>query len=200
MPAKTLPPADTVDELLKAMLILSRAVDYVIETRAVKEAAKEHLSSSKVQILRLLGLRGGQTCVGVARILGVTKPAVSQIIDSMVRAKLVVRQTSVSDRREVNLRLSKKGRDLFHAIRRQQRHYVRLVLRQLQDTRSAKGGARNRVDQRAAALDEISSALAQADQAFKDFCLQCGAHGDGTCVLVDGRARCLFMQYEDERG
>lgn len=199
MPAKTLPPADTVDELLKAMLILSRAVDYVIETRAVKEAAKEHLSSSKVQILRLLGLRGGQTCVGVARILGVTKPAVSQIIDSMVRAKLVVRQTSVNDRREVDLRLSKKGRNLFHAIRRQQRHYVRLVLRQLQDTRTAVR-ARNRVDRRAEALDEISSALAQADQAFKDFCLQCGAHGDGTCVLVDGRARCLFMQYEDERG
>ena len=102
----------SIDGLLKAMLVFSRTVDHSLETNSVKRAVGVALSSSKVQILRLLGHRGGQTASQLARYLGVSKPAVSQIVDSMVRAKLVTRKPATADRREVHLHLTKKGRDM----------------------------------------------------------------------------------------
>jgi hypothetical protein len=45
-------------------------------------------------------------------------------------------------------------------------------------------------------MNEATQALAQADKDFQEFCLQCGAHADGTCVLVGGQAACLYLGYE----
>lgn len=175
----------TADSLVKAMLVFSRTADYVLEKRAVDAVSVHPLSSSKVQVLRLLGNRDGQTSTQIARFLGVSKPAVSQIIDSMVRQKLVTRKTATADRREINLRLTKKGNELFQTIRQQQRHCVRNALR------TATGrGATSWVN----TLEELSRALGDADQAYQHFCAQCGAHSDGTCVLVDGDAECVFLQ------
>lgn len=175
----------TVDNLLKAMLVFSRTVENVLEARSVEAAVGRPLSASKVQILRLLGLRGGQTASQVARYLSVTNPAVSQIIDSMVRDKLVSRQTGRYDRREVDLQLTERGRQYFHAVRRQQRHLIRSALR-------TSGNAS--VDKWIKTLQAAATGVAQADQAFEDFCAQCGAHADGTCVLVGGDAQCAFLQ------
>ena len=118
-------PLSAVDALLKALLVQARTVDHILGRRAVESAVKESLSPSKVQILRLLGQRGVQTSSQIARFLGVTKPAVSQIVDTMVRDRLMVRRPAKSDRREVRLELTKKGMTAFQAVRRQQRHYLR---------------------------------------------------------------------------
>lgn len=177
---------DTVDGLLKALMVLSRTVDRVLETRAVTAGAKVSLSASKVQILRLLGQRGAQTSTQVARFLGVSKPAVTQIIDSMLRAKLVTRKSGKTDRREVNLELSKKGREIFHDIRQRQRHYVRVAL---------KSSSSGTGDAWAGTLRGVTEALAHADKDFNLFCAQCGAHDDGTCVLIGGDAQCPFLEH-----
>ena len=173
-----------VDALLKAMLVFSRTVDQVLEMRAVEAAAKTTLSSSKVQILRLLGQRGGQTSTQVARYLSVSKPAVTQIVDALVRSKLVVRKTAKEDRREVILTLTKKGRDLFQSIRQFQRQYIRLTL---------KDAFNGNVEQWVASLYHVSESLAKADQSYKHFCAQCGAHEDGNCVLIGGDSSCPFL-------
>jgi DNA-binding MarR family transcriptional regulator len=185
MAAKTPPTTKTVDGLLKALLVLSRTVDHVLEIAAVESAVKQPLSASKVQTLRLLGNRGGQTATQIARFLGVSKPAVTQLIDSMVRAKLVVRRTGKVDRREIHLQLSKKGRELHRAVRGSQRHYIR-------NTMGRTGGANAARWSRT--LQGIAVALVEANQTFEDFCAQCGAHQDGTCVLGGGQADCLFAQ------
>jgi DNA-binding MarR family transcriptional regulator len=176
-----------VDQMAKAMLIAARTVDYVLESRAVDAATDKPLSSSKTQVLRLLALRSGQTSSQVARYLGVSKPAVSQIIDAMVRSKLVTRKTSKSDRREVNLTLTEKGKTLNNVIRHQQRTFIRSALRE------ANGAMTSRW---ITSLTEIASALGKADKAFEDHCMQCGAHEDGSCVLVGGGAKCHFLAYE----
>ena len=181
---------EKVDALLKSMLVFSRAVDHVIETRAVDGVSTKQLSRSKVQILRLLAKRGQQTSTQVARFLGVTKPAVSQIISSMVRSKLVARRPAKKDRREVFLELTARGKVRHAAIRRAQRHLLRSVLRnsRLHDVPAWTGW-----------LQEMAGALAQAEQDLQDFCLQCGAHADDTCVLVGGDANCLFLQHDREK-
>ena len=176
----------TVDGLIKAMLVLSRTVSHILETRAVETGVYERFSASKVQILRLLGQRGGQTSTQVARFLGVTKPAVTQIIDTMARDRLVVRRPARDDRREVRLELTKKGKQMFQIVRRQQRHYVRTALRQLRGLDPERW---------AGIASEISAALAGADDCFKHYCLQCGAHADSTCVLTGGDAECAYLQH-----
>ncbi len=185
MAARKPPATKTVDDVLKAVLVLSRTVEYVLETRVAGAAANGPLSPSKVKILRLLGQRRGQSSTQVACFLGVSKPAVTQIIDSMIRDKLVTRSTVLHDRRKVNLQLTRKGRDLHHALRRTQRHYIRNVL---------KNQVKRDAERWVKALHDISVLLARADKAFEQFCAQCGAHKDGTCVLVGGDATCLYLQ------
>ena len=175
---------DTTDGLLKALLVLSRTVEHVLEDRTVRTADVE-LSRSKLQIVRLLGQRGSQTATQIARFLGVSKPAVTQIVDSLVRQRIVVRRRTREDRRGVALLLTDKGRGLFRKIRSEQRHLVRNATRLL-------GGGD--ADRWIRLLHDITGALARSDLAFEQYCLQCGAHADGTCVLVGGDANCLFLQ------
>jgi DNA-binding MarR family transcriptional regulator len=175
------------DSLLKAMLVFSRTVDQVLETRAV-QAAAEPLSKSKVQILRLLGQRGGQTATHIARFLGVSKPAVTQIVDALVqRNGLVVRTRSKRDRRGVEVKLTAKGRRVIQKVRVEQRHLVRSTMRQ-----SSRAGTGRWIE----LLEEISGTLARADRAFQDYCLQCTSHSDGSCVLTGGDGDCLFLQHQ----
>ncbi len=191
MVAKKTPSVKTLDEMLKAILVFSRTADYVLEKQAVEVAVRKPISTSKVQILRLLGQRGAQTSTQVARFLGVTKPAVTQIIDSMVAAKLVTRRTAKHDRREVNLLLTSKGRVLHTAVHSTQRQYLRNAL---------KKPLKHSAGRLVAMLHEISVALAGADQAFERFCAQCGAHGDGDCVLSNGKTTCPYLKPIGGRG
>ena len=106
---KTLPLRD-VDAVLKAMLVLSRTVDHVLENCAVEGCGqREVLVVQGPNPASVGGSGGSQTATQVARFLGVSKPAVSQIINTMVRARLVVRRPAKEDRREVGLELTKKG-------------------------------------------------------------------------------------------
>ncbi len=190
MAAKETAAVKVVDGLLKNLLILARTVDHLLEGEAVKAAVSEHLSESKVHILRLLGSRGSQTSSQIARFLGVSKPAVTQLVDSMVRRRLVVRRTAKHDRREVDLHLTDRGMAAFDAVRREQRHVLR---------RATKQAAVPNANQWNATLEQIIDALVEAGDAFEHFCLQCGGHSDGTCVLSGGRAKCLFLEKSKER-
>ena len=184
IPAK----AKDVDRFLKALLVISRTTQQILESRAVESAIDKSLSSSKVQILRLLGTRGGQMASQVARFLGVSKPAVTQIIDSMVKAKIVSRKTAKTSRREVTLTLTAKGTKQFRAIQQRQRHLLKIASRS-----APKAGVQAWVE----TLWSISESLTQADRSFQHVCLQCGAHEDGSCVLIGGGMDCLFLLQED---
>ena len=185
MNSKAVLSVEEVDRLYKALSVLSRTVAQVLDTRAV-EAATGHLSLSKVQVLRLLAHRRNQSSSQLARFLNVSRPSVTQIIDALVESGLVTRRVATGDRREVVLNLTKRGRQGFEAVRREQRRLLRSALR------SAGSGE---VAAWITALQKISGSLAQADPTFKHFCLQCGAHEDGTCVLIGGDAACLFLRH-----
>ncbi len=178
----------TTDDLLKAMLVLSRTVDHVLELQAT-DVTTIPLSRSKVQVLRLLGQRGGQTSTHVARFLGVSKPAVTQIVDAMVRNKLVARKTARHDRRGVDLSLTPKGKLLLKRVIQRQRNTVQSALKKV---------SRTNAERMSKTLQDLAGDLARADKDFQHFCLQCGAHADSTCILTGGIADCLFLQQEED--
>lgn len=186
MAKKELLSLKTVDSLLKSLLVLSRSVDRTLETRVVESAAGVPLSTSKVQIFRLLGHRGAQNSSQIARFLGVSKPAVSQIIDGMVASKQVSRKTAREDRREVLINLTKSGRETFRAIQREQRHLIRVA------ARSVKGGNPRQWTEMCM---ELSGAIAAAGGTYEQFCLQCRAHDDGTCVVPEEDESCEYLQH-----
>lgn len=177
----------TADELLRAMMVLARTVEHVLENRVV-EATHEPLTGSKLQLLHLLGQKGAQTPTQLARFLGVTKPAVTQAVDSMMESGIVQRETSKQDRRGFDLKLTPKGRALFRKVRNEQRHLLRNTMR----------GKDTPPEVWIDILQEMSVALARSDRAFKHFCVQCGAYAEGNCVLVGGEVSCLFLRHRGE--
>jgi DNA-binding MarR family transcriptional regulator len=171
------------DDLLKSLLVASRTVQHVLEMRAI-EVTGQPLTHSKIQILRLLSQRREQSPSHLATFLGVSKPAVTQIVTSMVGSGLLRRIDRPQDRRGFALKLTPKGKRVVQEIRTEQRHLVRSAFR-VSSRRSA--------DAWMDALNEVSASLAEAGRAFTQFCYQCGAHEDGSCVLVGGKAQCLYQ-------
>ncbi len=184
---KTLVAKDA-DQLVKSMLVVARSIQQILEAGAVEKAMSKRLSPSKVQVLRLLGVCGDQTPSQVARFLGVSKPAVTQIVDSMVREKMVTRKTAERSRREVTLKLSAIGVRRFRAVADQQRNLVKAAARKSSATD---------VHRWSDTLWKISQALAAADDTTDHVCLQCEAHADPTCALDGCAANCRFIMQED---
>ena len=85
-------------------------------------AVDEPLSASTVKVLRLLGHRGPKNFSRIARFLGVSKAAVTQIIDGMEGGKLVLRRPAQGDRRETKVQLTDQGSTMFRTIHQRQRH------------------------------------------------------------------------------
>ncbi len=185
--AKTKPVnVKTLDEMLKAMLVFTRTVDNVLESRAVGAAVKERLSGSRVQILRLLARKGPQTSTAVARYLGVSKPAVTQIVDSMMRSKLLARRTPKTDRREVQHLMTKRGETVAASIRKSQHGYTRNALKKCSG---------REVNSWIEILNKLSASLAQTDKSLKHFCAQCSAFSDDSCVLECDGCECQYQQH-----
>lgn len=150
-------PLETIDGFIDAVLVLARRVEHVLESQPVQEAVKEPLSSSKMRIMRLLSQRGSQTSTQIARYLDVTKPAVSQIIDSMTNRKLVARKPAKHDRREIGLTLTEQGKRLVTAVQRQQRQAIRTALR---------GTGAGSVRQWIKTTEQVAATMAAADKAY----------------------------------
>ena len=181
-PAKT----ETVDDLLKALLVLSRTADRVLSTRAVEAAVDKPLSSSTVKVLRLLGHRGPKNFSQITRFLGVSKAAVTQIIDAMEGGKLVLRRAAQRDRRETKVQLTDQGQTMFRTIHRRQRHLVRSAVRHLK---------LGDIDMWIGTLRSATVAIAKVDRTFEHSCLQCAAHTNGTCMLEGGNADCRYVAH-----
>lgn len=183
MKARSTLSAKTVDDAIKALLVLSRTSHRVLDTHAVRAAVGSHMSTSKVQVLRLLALRDAQTSSQVARFLSVSKAAVSQIIDAMKRDGLVLRKTGKDDRRETYVHLSGKGRRTFEAIRQEQRRTMRSALKHANPSTP---------ESLIKALETMARSLAEVGHNLEGFCLQCDAHPDGTC-LGDSSDMCSYL-------
>jgi len=183
--------AEQIDPLLKGLLVLARTVEEVLEVRAVRAGIGQPLGRSNVQVLCLLAHRGGHTGSQVARFLGVSKPRVSQMIDAMAHDGMVVRRRSEGDRREVLLELTKRGRLRARSVQREQRHRLRMALRLVRQPDVARW---------ADTLHEIAGVLARGDRVCEQFCLQCGAHADATCVRTGGDAKCLYLRHMPSSG
>lgn len=175
----------SVDSVLRVLSLLGRAIESVLDRQTVAAVTRLQLSPSKVRLMHLLAHSGGHPLGRLAQFLGVSEPAASQLVDSLVRAKLIRREPDTHDRRAIHLTLRPKGKRLVDAIELERRHRVALALREMElDDQQW--------EQISDALERLAVALSAGQGVYLDHCLQCGAYQDRTCALHGSGAVCPY--------
>src|SRR5258708_2116005 len=126
-------PDDCARELLEVVPPVMR----VIRTEMRSQTAPE-LSVPQFRVLSYLNRNAGGSLSEVADHIGLTRPAMSVLIDGLVTRTLVPRQTDPDDRRRLTLTLTRAGQNLYSAAR--QHTQARLAAR-LQTLSPAERGA-----------------------------------------------------------
>ncbi len=89
------------------------------------------LSWAQMMVLRQLLYRGPCTVSEVARHLGVTRAAASQVVDRLVEQGLVAREEDPRDRRQKRITLSQEGRTLMDEATQAHRRWTQDLLASL---------------------------------------------------------------------
>jgi DNA-binding MarR family transcriptional regulator len=83
----------------------------------------DKLFPSEIHTIEAIGQQPGINMTDLASVLGISKPAVAQIVGKVVKKKLVERYNGSHNRKEVRARLTEKGESAF---RRHQEFHARM--------------------------------------------------------------------------
>lgn len=184
---------ERIQQVMGASHIFCTTVNEMLE-RSLEEASDEQLVLSQVKLLLLIARPEQRFKVtDVAEFLGVTNAAASRAIDRLVQRGLIDRSVSLEDRRAVDLSLTAASRallDRFTEIRNRE------LLRVLGDF------PKDKLEQAAELLDELSVRLAELETEEEERCLRCGIHFRDGCVMRDvlGRECVVSRELYGERG
>lgn len=89
---------------------------------------KEGLSHVKTVLLMYLLEKGNSTVSAIANYMGVTMAAVSSLVDRLVKADLLTRDRSETDRRVVYISLTPAGRATIEKYLEQRRERMQVLL------------------------------------------------------------------------
>jgi DNA-binding MarR family transcriptional regulator len=107
------------DTIIETVLTTSR-VFVAIAARSLA-AIEVDVTLPQFRLLIVLAAHGPQTLRSLAEFLAVNASTATRMCDRLVRKGLIRRRTSPSDRREVRLALTEKGRDLVDHATTQRR-------------------------------------------------------------------------------
>lgn len=107
-----LPPRDCAAELLEVVPLMMRVIRTKVRTHSSPE-----LSVPQFRALAFLGRNEGAMLGDVASFLVLTLSATSKLIDGLVTADLVTRDSDPLDRRKIVLKLTASGQRKFAAVR-----------------------------------------------------------------------------------
>ncbi|MGH2725579.1 MAG: MarR family winged helix-turn-helix transcriptional regulator, partial [Actinomycetota bacterium] len=104
------------EELLEAMTTVSRYF-FRIMTRCLADLPEaEDVSATQYRTLAILALRGPRNASVLADELGVGRPAATKLVDRLVRRRLIRRGRHQTDRRQVILEATERGRGIVRAV------------------------------------------------------------------------------------
>lgn len=101
-------------QIAEALFRVARAVMFGADI----DTGLEELPLSQVRCLRVIGHHEGQKMQDLAARMDVKLPALSQVVDRLVKRGLVERRTDPDDRRVVRLHLAPEARAMVEAKRR----------------------------------------------------------------------------------
>jgi DNA-binding MarR family transcriptional regulator len=115
------------DALTEAVLYASRAL-VAIAARSLS-AAPSDVTLPQYRALVVLASRGPQRAADLAAELDVAPSSISRLCDRLVRKRLVSREASPEDRREVTIKITPRGRELVDAVTKVRRREINRVVK-----------------------------------------------------------------------
>jgi DNA-binding MarR family transcriptional regulator len=106
-------------DLLEVVPLIMRAMRAEVRSRRVPE-----LSMPQFRALAFIGRNEGSALSDAAAFLGLGLPSASKLVDGLVEARLVTRETAPGDRRRVQLGLSPAGHAKYKVLVRQAQNFL----------------------------------------------------------------------------
>lgn len=113
---------DRIDSSLVALRRILRATD--LYGRDLAQSAG--LTAAQFRVLQLVAEKGDATATAIAQRMRVSQATVTSLVDKLVAKGVVVREKSQTDRRQINICITDRGRDtIADAPDALQQRYVR---------------------------------------------------------------------------
>ena len=119
------------EELLEAMNTAARYFFRLMTQCLADLPEAEDVSPTQYRALGILTLRGSRNTGELAEELGVGRPAATKLVDRLVRRKLIRRRGHPTDRRQVMLEATDRGREIVRAVQLCRRRRLARVLSEL---------------------------------------------------------------------
>ncbi|MBE3598941.1 MAG: MarR family transcriptional regulator [Limnochordaceae bacterium] len=147
----------------------------VITTRTLADAGA-YLTVSQLECLKYLQRHGSCSAAELADGLHMTPPAVTKLVDRLVRKGLVTRKERADDRRSVEIALTDSGRRAVERIRERRSRIFEMILSRMspEDQQQLEHALRAFL---AAGLND--TAVVEA------LCLRCGDESTPDCPLIE---------------
>jgi len=103
-------PLDTVQQVIEVIPLIMRTIRVKF-----RERRKASINVAQFRVLAFLNNNAGASLSDLAYSVGQTLPAMSSLVDHLVRRKLITREKSAEDRRKITLKLTLEGQQELHA-------------------------------------------------------------------------------------
>ena len=161
----------------------------VCETGIVQEVSPVPLSRSQFMAMRVLYSLGALTMGDVAKQLNVSRPATSKLVDRLVRAGLVSRESVLTDRRSSLVSLTEDGKRVVEAYYRNRREKQARILESFSPAeREGLFEAIRRYIQKCIAFEKNLEVI----------CLQCDGSLSTDCLIKEQVGNCVFRMHNQE--
>ncbi len=121
--------SDVEHAAVEAVLVLSRAL-VGVAARSLAQTEDE-ITLPQYRALVALHVEGEQNVAALADGLGLHRSTVTRLCDRLIAKEFIERTTSPSNRREVSLRLSRRGRSLVRVETERRRRAIRDIVSRL---------------------------------------------------------------------
>lgn len=121
---------DALEPVVDAVLSASRAL-VAVAARSLAVAAEE-VTLAQYRTLVVLASRGPQRLADLAAAVSVTPATATRMCDRLVRKRLVTRRSEPGDRRQVQIALTQRGRQLVDDVTARRRREIAEIVRRIE--------------------------------------------------------------------
>lgn len=162
-------------ELLTQTQHVSDIFTRVLRTLTVGPLSDDgEVTMAQYQALKHIEHHGPCTIGSLVEGLGISQPAATMLVDRMVKRGLVGREPGRTDRRQMEVSLTDRARDLLRRADEERAERLSKVLSRMD---------RKEREQLLVSLERFVSAAVEMESAVQDACLRCGVSHDDACVL-----------------
>ena len=145
-----------------------------IMTTDVAGSASDEITMAQFHALKHVAQHGSCTIGSLAEGLSVSQPAATMLVDRMSRRDFVARQPGQSDRRQAEVSLTPRGKNLLRRIESERVDRLGRVLRLM---------GRSEREQFVESLERFVAAALKLERSPDEVCLRCGTEHMDDCIV-----------------